>query len=239
MLCRVPLPVWALALMLLPASILLMTVLALPFVLRQWHVVYYTTAVFFLGVSLYAALQVLRRSGAVQFEHSDSLSRDRWQPLTLSIALATLPSFLVTVGVLKALPHPHWLHVLSCTAAAMLLFTTAFLVIVKRGLKQEVDGQHGLHGVGLGSGVGWAIGGFMPRAVSGSANLESIPEYDAAAQSPLMRAFLQDSLVHVEDEKVLAHSENHSPSCEDPPVDEVSAGLVAHTPVDCVDVSHG
>jgi hypothetical protein len=230
--CRVPLPVWALALMLLPASLLLITVFTLPFVLRRWHVVCYTVAVFLLGVSLYAALQLLRRSGAVRFEHSDSLSQDRWRPLTLSVALAAFPSFLVTVGVLSGLPKLHALLVLCCTAAAVLLFTTMFLVVVKRGLKQEVDGRYGSHGAGPGSGVGWAIGGVMSRTVSSAAaNLESIPESDAAMQAPLMRAFLQDSLVHLEDEKaLLVRSESNSTDHGVAPIEELTTGDVADTP---------
>lgn len=210
--------------MLLPAICLLITVFSLPFVLRQWHVVVYTVAVFLLGISLYAALQLLRRSGAVHFEYSESLSKDRWRPQTLSVALAALPTFLLTIALRMALPKQPILLVVCCGAAVCLVTTSVFMVVVTRGLKREEDDYHRLHGVSAVAGVSVATGGGMSRGLSGTlrpSHLESIPETDAASQAPLMRAFLQDSLVSVEDENaLLAHSDT---GCDDdPPVAAVS-----------------
>lgn len=198
--------------MLLPASILLITVFCLPFVMGQWHVVLYTVAVFLLGISLYAALQLARRSGAVRFEHSESLSQDIWRPITLSVALAALPSFLVAVAIRSILPKLHVLPLGCCIAAAGLAISAMFMVVVTRVLKLEVEACHSLHG-------GGGIAGMPVPPGPGTLrhpHLASIPEADAAAQAPLMRAFLQDSLVSVEDEKaLLAHSDSQNSLSED------------------------
>lgn len=205
--------------MLLPASILLITVFSLPFVLRQWHVVFYTLAVFLLGVSLYAALQLLRRSRVVNFEHSESLSQDRWRSQTLAVALAALPTFLFSISLGTALPHLSLLLLVCCTAAVGAAISATFMMVVTRALKREPDPCSGPHG-GAVAGVSVAAGCGISRVLSatlrpgqGASSLESIPETDAAAQAPLMRAFLQDSLISVEDEKALfAHSASQNGS---------------------------
>lgn len=226
--CRVPLPVWALVLMLLPASMLLFAVLFLPFVMGQWNVVLYTVAVFLLGISLYAALQLARRSGAVRFEHSDSLSQDRWRPSTLSLALAALPSFLVAVALRSALPKLHALRLGCCIAAAVLVISATLRVVVARALRREAEEFHGLHGDGAAAGGTGAAGAGMSGCLSGQ--LRSIPETDAGTQAPLMKAFLQDSLVSVEDGKALLEpSDSQSSLCEDGNVadEHVSLGGVS------------
>ena len=209
---------WALVLMLLPASMLLFAVFFLPFVMGQWHVMLYTVAVFLLGISLYAALQLARRSGAVRFEHSDSLSQDRWRPSTLSLALAALPSFLVAVALRSAFPKLHALRLGCCIGAAVLVISAAFRVVVARALRREAEAFHGLHGDGAAAGVTGAAGAGMSGRLSGQLRhpiLESIPETDAGTQAPLMKAFLQDSLVSVEDGKALLEpSASQSSLCE-------------------------
>ena len=56
--CRVPLPVWGLVLMLLPASVLLLVVLAVPFVTGDLPTVAWTLGAVLLGFVMYPALQV-------------------------------------------------------------------------------------------------------------------------------------------------------------------------------------
>lgn len=216
---KVPLPVWALCLMLLPASGLLVTLILLHVVMRQWHVVLYTVAVLLLGISLYAGLQMLRRAGTVQFEYSESLSRDRWRPGTLSMALAALPTFLVGV-VLESVLHLSGLPLVLCTAAAGVGIISVVLLLIPRMLKREGDWHYGPYAALNGataSGVPGAHAGGLSRGVSAAwpGTLQSIPETDAA-QAPLMRAFLQDSLVSVSGEKgLLDQPADQSNGCDD------------------------
>lgn len=58
---RVPLPVWGLVLMLLPASVLLLTVLALPVLARDWRTIGATLGAVAAGLILYPLLQLARR----------------------------------------------------------------------------------------------------------------------------------------------------------------------------------
>ncbi|KAJ9529358.1 hypothetical protein QJQ45_013786 [Haematococcus lacustris] len=64
---RVPLPTWGCILMLLPASLLLMFVLVLPFANRSWTTVGATVGAIVLGIVLYPLLQVARRRGWCEF----------------------------------------------------------------------------------------------------------------------------------------------------------------------------
>lgn len=205
--------------MLLPASGLLVTLILLHIVMRQWHVVLYTVAVLLLGISLYAGLQMLRRTGTVQFEYSESLSRDRWCPGTLSVALAALPTFLVGV-VLESVLHLSGLPLVLCTAAAGVGIILVVLLLIPRMLKREGDWHYGPYAALNGataSGVPGAHAGGLSRGVSAAwpGTLQSIPETDAA-QAPLMRAFLQDSLVSVNGEKgLLDQPADQSSGCDD------------------------
>ena len=60
---RVPMPVWGLVLMLLPASALLLTVLALPVWQRDWRTIGATLGAVVAGLILYPLLQVARKRG--------------------------------------------------------------------------------------------------------------------------------------------------------------------------------
>jgi hypothetical protein len=78
--CRVPLPAWALPLMLLPASALLLTL-----------------GVALLGACAYALLQLLRRLRTLSFCHNDAIAIERWPAEYLAIALCAFPAYLVGV----------------------------------------------------------------------------------------------------------------------------------------------
>ncbi|GFR49932.1 hypothetical protein Agub_g12036, partial [Astrephomene gubernaculifera] len=65
---RVPLPVWGLILMLLPASLLLLVVLALPFINRDLPTVAWTLGAVALGFVMYPALQFAKARGWMEFE---------------------------------------------------------------------------------------------------------------------------------------------------------------------------
>lgn len=96
---RVPLPTWAAALMLLPASMLLATLLVLPIVLGQWQVVAWTSGSLVVGSLLYPTLQALRRLGWCKFvdmtprQFSEGLYRT--VPTTEEEAIDALDSFSV------------------------------------------------------------------------------------------------------------------------------------------------
>lgn len=60
---RVPLPVWGLVLMLLPASALLLVVLALPVWNRDWRTIGTTLSAVAAGVVLYPLLGMARKRG--------------------------------------------------------------------------------------------------------------------------------------------------------------------------------
>jgi hypothetical protein len=55
---RVPLPTWGLVLMLLPASALLLVVLAMPFANRNWETCGWTLGAIALGFVMHPSLQV-------------------------------------------------------------------------------------------------------------------------------------------------------------------------------------
>ena len=95
--CRVPLPAWALPLMLLPASALLLTVLVLPALQRQWRIGAYTLGVALLGACAYALLQLLRRLRTLSFCHNELLAREFWPPALLAAALCAFPTYLGAV----------------------------------------------------------------------------------------------------------------------------------------------
>ncbi|KAG2428029.1 hypothetical protein HXX76_012014 [Chlamydomonas incerta] len=65
---KVPLPVWGLVLMLLPASALLLVVLAVPFVTRDLPTVAWTLGAVLLGFVMYPALQFAKKRGWMVFE---------------------------------------------------------------------------------------------------------------------------------------------------------------------------
>lgn len=60
---RVPLPTWAMVLVLTPATLLLFAVLALPIINRNWVVVWWTAATIVLGFVMYPLLQLAKRRG--------------------------------------------------------------------------------------------------------------------------------------------------------------------------------
>ncbi|MEW5303965.1 MAG: hypothetical protein WDW36_006608 [Sanguina aurantia] len=60
---RVPLPTWAMVLVLTPATLLLFAVLALPIINRNWVVVWWTAATIVLGFVMYPLLQLAKRQG--------------------------------------------------------------------------------------------------------------------------------------------------------------------------------
>ncbi|KAG2487400.1 hypothetical protein HYH03_013969 [Edaphochlamys debaryana] len=65
---KVPLPVWGLVLMLLPASALLLVVLAMPFLARDWRTIAWTGGAVALGFTMYPALQLAKTRGWLEFE---------------------------------------------------------------------------------------------------------------------------------------------------------------------------
>ncbi|MEW5319489.1 MAG: hypothetical protein WDW38_010637 [Sanguina aurantia] len=60
---RVPLPTWAMVLLLTPATLLLFAVLALPIINKNWVVVWWTGATIVLGFVMYPLLQLAKRRG--------------------------------------------------------------------------------------------------------------------------------------------------------------------------------
>ncbi len=56
--CRIPLPTWGCVLMLLPATILLLYVLVLPFIQLSWPTMLATVGAILLGSIMYPMLQV-------------------------------------------------------------------------------------------------------------------------------------------------------------------------------------
>jgi hypothetical protein len=174
--CRVPLPAWGLVIMLLPASALLLTVLVLPALERQWRIGLYTVGVALLGCCAYAALQLLRRLRLVSFCHNDAISNQRWRNEGLALALAAFPAYI---------------------AGNVLRFAFGLPAGVAAGAGLCVGC---LLAVGVTAGLGWAL-----RNEDNQVNMErdhstllSIPE--SGAEAPLMRAFLQDSIVHSDQE---------------------------------------
>ncbi|GLC39294.1 hypothetical protein PLESTB_001574500 [Pleodorina starrii] len=65
---RVPLPTWGLVLMLLPASALLLVVLAMPFVNRDWETMGWTAGAVALGFVMHPALQFAKKRGWMAFD---------------------------------------------------------------------------------------------------------------------------------------------------------------------------
>jgi predicted permease len=82
--------------MLLPASVLLLTVLAIPMLQHQWALIVYTFGVVLLGFFLYAALQVARRLG-VSFFHNPTVSCDVWTSSAITASCAALPAYVCGV----------------------------------------------------------------------------------------------------------------------------------------------
>lgn len=96
---KVPLPTWGVVLMLLPASLLLGTLLVMPFLMGEWKVVAWTLGSLVVGCLLYPALQGLRRLGWCKFvdmtpaQFCDSLYHV--VPTTEEEAIEALDSFSV------------------------------------------------------------------------------------------------------------------------------------------------
>jgi hypothetical protein len=193
----VPLPLWALVLMLVPASALLLTVFVLPFAQRQWSVVLYTAGVALLGVSLYALLQLLRRANWARFELSEALACDRWRPEALALAIAAFPAYLAAIVLHVTLKSTYPVLFVACVGAAGGLVGAGMLMfVIVCALRRESSMAAPLL---PGS---FASGGLAGQSPLRAPNLESIPEA-SAAEAPLMHAFLQDALVSVEDIKSL------------------------------------
>lgn len=66
---RVPLPTWGVVVMLLPATVLLMVVLAIPFVTLDVRTCSWTLGAMALGFVMYPALQYAKHKGWMEFEH--------------------------------------------------------------------------------------------------------------------------------------------------------------------------
>lgn len=175
-LCRVPLPTWGLVAMLLPAAVLLLMVLVLPALQRQWRINLYTLGVILLGVFLYALLQLLRRTRAVAFCQNDTLARERWRPETLALALCALPGYLAALtlngltGLSAGVAAACGLAV-GCILACFVVVGTTW-VLAREDEPLSMDGD---------------------RTV-----LTSIPE-NGGDEAPLLRTFLHDSVVTAED----------------------------------------
>ena len=171
-----PLPTWGLVLMLLPASLLLATVLALPVLQHQWVIVLYTFGVLLLGCFLYAVLQLLRRCRVVIFVHNPEVSTGRWRAGALAAALTALPTFLFAVLIYVYVR----LDAGACAACAI--------------------GAGCVLGTAVWGGVCLALRledtflGSRDLGERYSTHLLSIPE--AGQEAPLMRAFLRDSMAH-------------------------------------------
>eukprot|EP00892_Ulva_mutabilis_P001477 jgi/Ulvmu1/1132/UM107_0005.1 len=187
---KVPLPAWALTLMLLPASALLLTVILLPFIMGQTHVVLYTLGVALLGVSLYAALQLMRRCRVVHFEPSDALASDHWRPEGLAAALLAFPAFITGLALVAFTPLDAVLAA-ALAAAAALIAAGALTFVVVVLLRREVLVNTAVAAAGGVDGGGGA-------AAAGSHGLSSIPEAPGPGEQPLMQAFLRDAIVNVE-----------------------------------------
>lgn len=153
------------AILLLPASALLLTVLVLPVLQRRWAVVIYTCAVALLGTFLYAALQLVRRTGAASFSHNEAIANERWSPGTLATCLALLPSMLAGLGIAV---YWHTAAAVAAAAAACIacVLGVALWAVVLRLLRDE--------GVGLGA---------------DGVHLLTIPE----DSSPRLSTFLRDA----------------------------------------------
>lgn len=174
--CRVPLPTWGLVLMLLPASLLLLTVLALPVLQHQWVIVLYTFGVLLLGFALYAVLQLLRRCRVVAFVHNPEVTMGRWSAGALAASLTAFPTFLLAVAIYAYVRLDVGAAV-ACAIGAGCVIGAAVWGCVQLALRLEADR--------LGS---------RDLGERYSTHLLSIPE--AGQEAPLMRAFLRDSIVH-------------------------------------------
>lgn len=211
-------PAWALTLMLLPASALLLTVILLPFIMGQRHVVLYTIGVLLLGVSLYAVLQLVRRCRFVRFEPSEALAEDRWRPEGLAAALVAFPAFGGALALDAFTPLDAVLSA-ALAAAAALIAAGALTFVVVVLLRRET-----LVNTAVAAGGG-ADGGGGSGAALGR-GLTSIPEAAGKVEAPLMQAFLHDSVVNVESMSSLRRLDERSggSSAPDPDSDWGSAG---------------
>ena len=162
--------------MLLPASALLLTVLVLPAIQRQWRIGAYTLGVAMLGCCLYALLQVLRRTKKISFFHNDALDAERWSVEALTLALCTFPSYLVVVVLRTAFGLSFGIAAAVGFAAGCVL-ACAVVITLTWALSAEDD----------------QVNMIRDRSV-----LLSIPE--VGEQAPLMRAFLRDSVVNSEEQ---------------------------------------
>ena len=173
--CRVPLPVWGLIIMLLPASALLLTVLVLPALQHQWRINLYTLGVVLLGVFLYALLQLLRRARTVAFCQNDTIARERWRPETLALALCALPGYLAALAC-SSLARMSAGVAAACGLAVGCILACFVVVGTTWALAREDE----------------------PSSMDGERTvLSSIPEN--GDEAPLLRAYLHDSVVTAED----------------------------------------
>lgn len=182
---------WALVLMLLPASLLLLAVIVLPFVMGQRHVVLYTVGVFLLGVTLHAVLQLMRRCRVVRFEPTEALAADRWRPESLAVALVACPAFCAALA-LNAFTRLDAVLSAAAAATAALIIAGGLTFAVVVALRRETL-------VNAAVAAGAAAAGAAAAAADGpTGGLTSIPEANANAEPRLMQAFLRDSIVNVE-----------------------------------------
>jgi hypothetical protein len=163
--------------MLLPASCLLLTVLALPMLQHQWAIVVYTFGVILLGFFLYAALQLARKL-RVPFFHNADVSCDVWTPGAVVASFAALPAFLVGVVLYCKLDLPFG------EVLAVVLSLGCLMGLVAWGLVQWVGHAQELPDDPL---------DFSQRP---SSHLLSIPE--VGERDSMMTAFLHDSVVHTD-----------------------------------------
>jgi hypothetical protein len=182
--CRVPLPVWGLVLLLLPASALLLTVLILPILQHKWTVVLFTVGVALLGCFLYSILQLLRRTGAATFWHNEEMSTERWHPHNLAAALSALPAMLLVV-VLKVC----WGVGLGAAVSVGIAGGCLLACMVWGGISRVLHGED----------EGLVMG--LSRLERDSSHLLSIPEVGTGIEAPSMSAFLRDAEAHMGSEE--------------------------------------
>lgn len=128
---------WGLVIMLTPASALLLTVIVLPALQRQWRIGLYTLGVALLGFWTYALLQLLRRLQLVAFCQNASLSTERWPTLWLAVALAALPGFLT--GILLHFATGISALSAACTGAASACLALGILTLALSRMLRRTD----------------------------------------------------------------------------------------------------
>lgn len=175
--------------MLTPASLLLLTVLALPIIHQKWNVVFYTLGVILLGLFLYPLLQVARRLRWVEFEKSD-LDDERWSAAGIAVSMVQLPMLLLFV----ALSLLTGLDVMG-VAAIVGTFGVALGICSWLGLEsllaERVGGgsPYGRRGGGGGGGSEDDTQPFLDSIPEGLREI-NIPE----ASATFFQAYLEDSV---------------------------------------------